>query len=426
MRARVVVQVVAILVGAACTALAGWMYSDASSAWQKALQQEVDRAGVLQDDVRQVYANEGPFAFRVAALQIRAAALAPLAGTNAAAATEKAIAENAAFAFRQVSAPQNLAGQRRYDLSGGGSNLLLRLADVGAARQPAPDPGVPDREGDDLARLALWISVVTALVTGLAVVGATLRRSARPVVELYPQPGIATGPERRVAMLLLVIWSAGVLLPLVQLAFSSQEQRYQAESARHAVQSRSAKSISSTRTEFGRTALQIAAEGGVAATARELDVVYEDERTVADARELARAEEAAAARSAEVATSMARDPAPADKVEADLAAALVSEKYDWDVVTAQAAWETRKADAAGLVSNTMLAVIGLVVLAEAAVQMIAERRKQAAPPLVRNRQRLDSRALVLVCLALLLAAVITIGRGWRARPARAPARRPGT
>lgn len=382
---RVVVQIIAIVVGAALTFFAGWRYSDAASAWQEAIRVEVARSGVYQDDVRRVYANEGPFAFRVAATEIRADVLTPLAGTNVAAATQREIAAQTAFALRGAADPGTLLGERSYDLPGGGSNLPRRLVDVADARGSTPDPDAPDREGDRLARLAGWTALLNAVITGLAVVGACVRpprrRSARSQnftaepLGFYPQPGEATGQQRRVAFLLLAIWTAGVLVPLIQLAFSSQEQRYQAESARHAIQARSAKSISLTRTEFLITARQIAQEGNIAATAREIDANYKGAKAVAEAGELARAEEMAAVRSAAVADTMALAPAPADGVEEGLATALTTEQYDWDFLAAMSAWETKKADNASLVSNLMLGLIGLVVLLEAVVHLIATRRR---------------------------------------------------
>lgn len=390
---RVIVQIIAIVAGAALTFFAGWQYSDASSAWQEAIRMEVALAGVHQDDVRRVYANEGPYAFRVAALDVRAEALAPLADKNAAAATQRSIARTTVFALRQAADPGTLLGERRYDLPDGGSNLSRRLADVAGARGPAPDPDAPDREGDGLALLAGWTAAITAVITGTAVVGACVRRPRRSrrsrrrsarsqdpaaaPLEFYPQPGAVVAQNRRVAFLLLAVWAAGVLLPLIQLFFSSQEQRYQAESARHAVQARSAKSISLTRTEFVVTARQIAQELSVAAIAREAGASYQGSEAVADAGELAGAEENAAVRSAALVDAMARAPAPADGVEAGLATRLSTEQHDWDVLTARSTWETKKADAASLVSNILLGVIGLVVLVEAVVQLIVTGRRRA-------------------------------------------------
>lgn len=411
MRARVVVQVVAVLAGAAFTFLAGWKYSDASSAWQLAIRVEVEKAGVHQDEVRRVYANEGPFAFRVAVLQIRADALAPLGDK---ARTERKIAEQAAFAFRQESGPTTLLGQQRYTLPGGGSDLVHRLADAGRQREnPLPDPEVPDREGDDFARLAFWISVITVLVTGLAVFGASVR-GREPPLQLLPQPGSAPAPERRLTFLLLAIWTAGVLFPLTQLYFSSQEQRYQADSARHAVQARSAESISSTRAEFGTTALQIAGEGSVAAIAREAGTAYSDAQTKADAREVAQAEQRAATRGAVVADAMARPPVPADGVEPGLAGALTSEPYDWAVVKALSDWEAKNGDTFGTLSNTVLGLIGLVVLAEARFEVVAERRRQAQasppPDPLGPARRWDRRTAGLLCLLLVVAVAVWLTR----------------
>ncbi|GGQ82251.1 hypothetical protein [Couchioplanes azureus] len=384
---RVVVQIIAIVAGATLTFFAGWRYSDAASAWQEAIRVEVARSGVYQDDTRQVYANEGPFAFRVAATQIRADVLAPLADTNPAARTQHQIAAQTAFAVRKAADPGTLLGEPKYALPGGGSNLHLRLADVTAAREPTPNPDIPRREGDALARLAGWTALLTAVITGLAVIGACVRtprrrRSARSrnftpdPLKFYEQPGEATGEESRIALVLLAIWAAGVLLPLTQLVFSSQEQRYQAESARHTVQARSVKSLSLTRTEFLTTAHQTAQEGSIAATAREIDAVYKDSRSVAEAGELARAEETAAGRSAALADIMARIPPSAGGVEKELTTALASGADDWNSLAVRSAEETRKADSASLKSNITLALIGLVALSEVVVHLVSTRRRR--------------------------------------------------
>jgi len=166
---------------------------------------------------------------------------------------------------------------------------------------------------------------------------------------------------------------AGVLIPLVQLVYSSEEQRYQADAARHSVRARRDESISRTRTEFTNTALHIAVEGSVAATARKIAAVYQSADVSAAASRLARAEEAAAVRSAVVAQEMARVPS-----DAALARALTTQQYDWDYLNALSAWETRKADSASRISNILLALIAVVVFIDPIVEYRLKGREEAA------------------------------------------------
>jgi hypothetical protein len=336
----------------------------------------VARAGVDQDDVRRVYANEGPNAYRVAATQIRADALAALATTDATADIQREIATQSAFALRSAAQPGTLLGERQYDLEGGRPDLARRLGDVRAAHAPPADPDDADREGDGFARLAFVTAIVTAVVTGLSAVGACVRRrrsATKEPLEFVPQPALATAAQKRASYILLIIWVAGVLIPLVQLMYSSEEQRYQADAARHSVQARSDESISRTRTEFVDTALQIAMEGSVAATAGEISAAYQSAAVAAAASRLARAEEAAADRSAVVAQEMARVP-----LDAALARALTTRQYDWDNLNALSTWETRKADSASLISNILLALIAVVALIGPAVEYRLKGREEAA------------------------------------------------
>jgi hypothetical protein len=373
-RTRAVVQVLAIAVGAVLTFIVGFKYSDAASAWQKGIQAEVTRAGIDQDDVRRVYANEGPNAYRVAAMQIRADALATLARTDPTAGTQREIATQSAFALRSAAEPGTLLGERRYYLKEGGSDLAHRLADVRSAHeQPPPDPDEDDHKGDDLAHDAFVSAVATAVITGVFAVLACVRRRAPAVeesLELIPQPALAAPPQKGWAYALLIIWVASVLIPLVQLVFSSEEQRYQAVAARHIVQARSDESISRTRTEFAETARQIAQEGSVAATAREIAATYESADVSAAASQLARAEEAAADQSTLVAEEMAAVP-----LDAPLAQALVTQQPDWDSLTALSAEEMRKADGASHISNIFLALIAFVALSGAGLQAYSKRRE---------------------------------------------------
>ncbi|GIF43490.1 hypothetical protein [Actinoplanes xinjiangensis] len=379
MRTRIRLQIAAIAVGAALTAVAGWDYSEASSAWQEAIRDEVTRAGTDQDDVRRVYANEGPNAYRLAVTEIRAAALTVPARTDPTARTQQEIAAESAFALRSAAKPGTLLGERRYDLPDGGSDLAGRLADVRASHAPPPEPDDADRKGDGLARRAWNTSVLTAAFTGLIAVGASIRRRrpAVPVpvavpVEFVPQPALATPDQRRASYLLLIIWAAGVLIPFVQLAYSSQEQRYQADAARHSVQARSDESVSRTRTEFSDTAMETAQESDVAATARQISAAYQGDRAAEAAAVLAQVETTAAERSVVVAHAMARV-----SPETPLARALTTQQHDWDRLTDLSARETRRADSASRVANMLLALIALVALIGPVIEYRRSQREEA-------------------------------------------------
>jgi hypothetical protein len=63
---------VAAVAAALITLVALNSSSDASSAWQSALRQEVARGAVAVEDIRYVYAVEAPTAFQIAALEIQA------------------------------------------------------------------------------------------------------------------------------------------------------------------------------------------------------------------------------------------------------------------------------------------------------------------------------------------------------------------
>lgn len=377
--ARVVMQMAAVAAGAVFTSLAGWQFSEATGAWQEAVRVEIGQSNVYEFTARQVYADEGQLAFRIAAIEIRADAYREIQETNPQARTLGEVADQTAFALRRAAPRDTLAGDRQYDLPSGGSDTLRRLTIVTDGQVPTPDPSIPARTGDEHARTAQRIVWLTALATALAMAGACLpapgqraagqRRSSRPRFELFPQPGETPHRRRRVARILLVLWAAGTLLPLAQVTLGAAEQHAQAQSARLAIRENASRTISLTRQAFRATAEQTLAEIDIAATARTIGIVYDpDPATQARTQALASAEETAVDRARKVIGGMARDPRREDGLETPLFEALTSDQADWDLTAARARSETTKAEAFGRASNVILGLIGLVLVYEARVQ----------------------------------------------------------
>ncbi|WP_406482599.1 hypothetical protein [Streptomyces sp. NBC_01615] len=69
---RIRVQLTLIAVVSAATLLATWQFSEASGSYQDAVRQDVKRQAAVVEDIRHVYGDEAPTAFRVAAAQARA------------------------------------------------------------------------------------------------------------------------------------------------------------------------------------------------------------------------------------------------------------------------------------------------------------------------------------------------------------------
>ena len=167
------------------------MLSDsAGGSWQSAVRQEVKKSAAAVEDIRFVYAEEAPVAYRVVRARIRAEELRREADrttgdARAATAVEALLEESLAEALGSSS---ELASQERYALDSGGVDVAKRLADN---RQEHPElvavnPDVPQRQGDEAAEharleVAATIPVAVAFLFG-AVAQAFPRRRRLMVI----------------------------------------------------------------------------------------------------------------------------------------------------------------------------------------------------------------------------------------------------
>lgn len=374
---RVAAQLISVFIGAALTAVAAVLYSGASGAWQLSVRDESDRTAALQEQVRVVYGDEAPVAFRVATAEVRTRALRTIENPGRLVASEAEVAEQLAFRLSQTALPGSLAADRRYALPEGGFDVPRRLADLLRSEPLPPDPEVARLDGDAQARRAGVVGLVTVLITGIAIVVAamprrrTQGRGVRQEPEIIPQPGLAAEGRRRVTILLLVLWAAGVLLPLGQLALAAEEQRSQAAAARAAIHLSGQIAVGLTRSGFETNALRDAVFTDVAATARELAALDAPDADATAERELARVEEAAAAVNRDIAARMGRVPDAVDGLDARTVTALRSGGNDWTSTRATQLAETDRADVYGDWSNHAVALIAVVVAVTAWFEVVS-------------------------------------------------------
>jgi hypothetical protein len=380
------VQLSALIVGALLAGVVAYLFSDASGTWQLAVREEAIRSGVAQELTRAVYGDEAPAAFRVAAAQARADAMQSIDTAGRLPAVERTIAEQSAFVASRSTLPGSLAADPQYARPGGAFDVARRLANLNRERPGVPDPDRTAAEGDAQARLALWISLVTVVVTGVAVVAAAVphRPAGRrqPVTpDLIPMPGTARPGQRRTASVLLALWAAGVVLPLVQLVLGSEEQRSQADAARTAVQLSGQTAISLAHTTFSTNTLRDAIFAEAASIARQYAAL---DAGVADAPAelaVAQAEESAAATIHRIADEMTRTPTTDSGVSAYIAEALASGPDEWRVALEVQNGHAERAERFGAWSNSVVALIS----AAAAVAAVIEAR--AAASSTRDRRR---------------------------------------
>ncbi|MEU8379544.1 hypothetical protein [Streptosporangium sp. NPDC048865] len=376
-------QWVVLVAGAILTSAAAWSYSGANGAWQEAVRVETARSNAFQEQVRAVYGDEAPAAFRVVMLLMQTETLEKLDDANRLAASQGEAAKQTAFALQAGASPESLVHRVDSD----GADVPGRLAGLIATeaakrRQPAENPDALAAEGDAAALLGGQTALVTVLVTGLAVAAALrLSRRRAPLqdgdIELFPQPGIAPSGQRRMSTLLLTLWAAGIVLPLAQLALGAEEQRSQGTSARLAIQLTSDTAISLTRSGFQTQARTTAKELGLYATGRDIGTVYgldpKSEQAVAE-RAVARAEERVALRAEEVAVEMGRAPRPEDNLPPRVVTALLSQEKDWKALGKRQNDETDRSELFGNLSNLAVVLIGVIVGLEGTAEWTAQRR----------------------------------------------------
>lgn len=383
---RTGVQLTALIVSALFTGVVAFLFSGASGTWQQAVREEAIRSTSAQELTRAVYGDEAPVALRVAAAQARAEAMQSSEGAGRLAAAERTIAEQLASAVSRSALPGSLAADPQYALPGGSVDVARRLADLTREQPGVPDPDQTAAEGDAQARLAGWIAVATAVVTGVAVVAAAaphrLAGRRRPVPpEIIPQPGVVTPGRRRTASVLLALWAAGVLLPLAQLVLSGEEQRSQAAAARTAVQITGQTAISLARSALATNALRDAELADAASAARQYAALDAGATNAPAEFALAQAEASTAATIRRIANEMTRTPTTDSGITAYTATALASGPAQWRAALKMQHGHAERANRFGAWSNGVVALIAVVAALSAAVGV------RSAAPLTRDRRQ---------------------------------------
>jgi hypothetical protein len=376
---RVAVQLVAVILGAIFAGVAAVEYSSASGDWQEAIRHQTKHSSAVQEEARAVYGDEAPEGFRIATARARANALRGIGASSRVAASELVVAEQIAFARPRIAPPGTLASGRVYITQDGGYDVARRVADATRPLALLPDADETFADGDRHATTARWISAVTVMFTGLAVAAASVRRRPQPQhrgapePEVVPQPGAADPPYRRVTVVLLVLWAAGVLLPFTQLALSGEEQRYQAAAAKTAAQIAGDIATSQARTGFETNALNDAAVAQVAAVAREIAALDASGPDAETERMLAAAEERAGGVNQGLAEQMGRPPTEQEGLDPTVARALASGPHEWGAATQVQAAQADRAEDFGNWSNAAVAAISAVAAVSALVEVGATR-----------------------------------------------------
>ena len=241
------------------TVVAISLFAAATDGWREAQRQDARHSVRLVEDVRLVYGDEAPSAFRVAQLEVRADELRRVRHTSQLAMSEYAAAAeafDAAYGF-QVRLG-GLVGAAPYRIDGGGYDMARRLADIRAERPLSGEPDVTSRRADRTATVGV-VAVLLGIVGVL--VGAVVAIVRRPVgtwrrdadaraiwgasvgssttmaadISLIPQPSLAAPGRRRAVGLQLAAWVLLVLLPLGQLILAGYQQRDEALAQRESI-----------------------------------------------------------------------------------------------------------------------------------------------------------------------------------------------
>ncbi|GAA3509833.1 hypothetical protein [Streptomyces shaanxiensis] len=380
LRTRVQFGLIAVIVAA--TLLATWQFKQAGDGYQDAVAEELKLQAAVQEEARYVYADEAPLAFRVAAAAGRAEALGPLRDDGRLAASEFALAEQEAVSLRDRARPESIIGSDRYLDAQKGYDVPRRLADQ-EKQHPADHRLAPGRTMAEGDRWALWgrvsLAVAGAAILAMLAAASVLRPEAWRIpppsaggsrrllrgVDPIPQPATASPDRRRGTQLHLLVVVLLFLLPLLQLAAASGEQRAQAEASRQALRLGAAIVASGQRSAFLTQAVTASHVADIHAAAREIAVVYEkDSPAVRHERAVAAAETRHASRLRVMAEHMGRAPAVTDGVSVASVAALRARPEDWPDMRAEQNSHKDLADAAGVRGLYLAAATALAVVAE--------------------------------------------------------------
>jgi hypothetical protein len=174
---------VAALLAAAIAARASLLASDAGGKWQSAVRTDLKLAAAMTEDVRFVYDEEAPVAFRIATARVRAEAFRAQAGTAAPAVRAVLLVEaqaQDAVADALLPASEEFAADPKYARPDGGFDVGKRLADVRAEHPDlvALDPAGLQAAGDAWADRAVWVLLATVPV-GMAFLFGALAQAYR-------------------------------------------------------------------------------------------------------------------------------------------------------------------------------------------------------------------------------------------------------
>jgi hypothetical protein len=180
---------VAAVAAALITLVALNSSSDASSAWQSAMRQEVGRGAAAVEDIRWVYAIEAPSAFQIAALEVQAEEYRK-AASSAAPEVASALETRAQVLDMTLDALRSSIEMAvpAYALPGGGYDPLKRLSE--ALADPARNVHDPDHAMTvgDLAAARSDRLMTAIVVIGLAFLFGALaqgiQRARRPLLIL--------------------------------------------------------------------------------------------------------------------------------------------------------------------------------------------------------------------------------------------------
>src|SRR5829696_5095067 len=293
---------IAVVVGAGAL-----LASAANGDRQAAVREEIKRSAATIEDVRLVYGDEAPLAFRIAVARLRAEELrraAEQAGPDGSAAAVEAVVQEQ-LAFGLATGEQGtgrLADGDHYRTDDGGFDVGGRLADV---RADYPDlvalnPDGSQADADRLGRAAWQLTAgVAVLVLAYLVVAMSWhwhrRRTYRPVaanLEMIPQPWQATPGRRDATTVALLVWILATLLPWPQLYFADQEQQSQALAARDAARISTELASSELREGFVAESLRAQIALSLGSLARELGALDVPEEIASQQRVVAAADRA--------------------------------------------------------------------------------------------------------------------------------------
>jgi hypothetical protein len=373
--------------------------SQAGSRRQEAVRQEIKRSAATIEDVRFVYGDEAPLAYRVAvarALTEEMRAAARSAGPDGSAAAVEAVVQEQ-VAFRLASGQDgtgSLAEGNRYRTPEGGYDVGRRLADVRAANPElvALDPDAAQAAADGFGRAASTATAATGVLVAAYLVVALMRGlrgrrrrgrgaatvGAEPDIGLIPQPWAAEPTRRQATTVALIAWILLTVLSGPQIYFADQEQRAQSLAARDAALITTSIAASSLRQTFMIETSRSIVLANIGSLARELGELDVSAATARSQQLIADAERAAVPRMSAIAGSMTRPPSAADGVDLATRSVIASTPADWTALQTEQSRQATLADHAG--SRADRIVIALL-LAGLATSLSAVAAATASPPL---------------------------------------------